>query len=153
EGSIKSIAFSADGARLFSLGPAYDGIRVWNLERQAIEATLRFDAPVWSFALSRNGFYMAVDTEKNGTIIGRLNDSPLRFVRTTRQRELSYSIALNSDGSLLSMGGKSSVSIWDARTPEMEPAVRMGPEPLVKSLAFSPDGKWLAAGSGYAKDN
>lgn len=83
---------------------------------------------------------------QDGTEIDRDNASDLSIINTI-ESEYVEELALSSDGRLLAVAeGFPRVRIWDTTSGELQAEVEL-PEFGVQSVAFSPDGEVLAAGT------
>jgi WD40 repeat protein len=58
------------------------------------------------------------------------------------------SVAFSPDSRALAIAGDNTVRVWDTTAPQKEPTILRGHSDPLNSVAFSPDGKTLAAASG-----
>ena len=152
-GTPQWLLFSPDGKTVVSTG--LDGtVTLWDAETAAPRATLRGHSasvgqPVFSpdgatlYTASGDGTVIAWDVKGNRRL-GR----PFRFTH-----DRAYDPAFDrhpgrfsADGRLIAVGlKKKGIQLWDAvdLTPAGRPLLETGGE--VKGLAFSPDGRTLAA--------
>ncbi len=74
-------------------------------------------------------------------------DSPERFVLPLHSRSVNAVACSPTDCSLIASGSNDqTLRLWDAETGKLRRSIPFGERELVLSLAFSPDGKLLAAG-------
>jgi WD40 repeat protein len=141
EGAANSVAYGADGRRL--AGAAAGGLKVWDTEtRKEV-----FSAPgAWAAVdLSRDGRRLAASSEKQATVWD---------VETGKEllKRPATTLALSPDGQYLATaaGGVdgSVVTVWDAASGASVANCISGDDGLVRTLAFSEDGKRLAAFAG-----
>jgi WD40 repeat protein/serine/threonine protein kinase len=155
---LKSVAFSPDGKRLASSSDDWK-VKVWDaasgLETQTL---IGHTDSVWSIAFSPDGKRLAsagadstvrVWDAMSGQEIGKLK-GPTKLV---------FSVAFSPDGKRLAAGSMDeTVTVWDLspgpsptsggeRGGVHEPITLHGHSESVLSVAFSPDGKWLASAS------
>jgi len=149
-----NVVFTSDGKTLASAGA---GARLWDFATG--KATLEFtcDQGISQVALATDSKILAgigsdnkvrlwaVDTGKE---IGRLEGHTTPIA----------SVAFAPDGKLLASGGQDGLVVWDVATRKEVIRKRFAPLPIngggfidrssIMSVAFSPDGKTLAAGRG-----
>jgi WD40 repeat protein len=126
--SVIKLAFDSEATRLAAaLG---DGsVRIWELPTGKVLVNQR----------GRGGTPTGQEIDPTGLILGAQ-----RAVRC---------IAFNSDGSLLALGGLDRVvRLWDTETGVEKQAFRFD-VPRINAVAFSPDGKQLAAGGGDPRNS
>jgi WD40 repeat protein/DNA-binding SARP family transcriptional activator len=145
---INDVAFSRDGSMLATAGD--DGlVKVWNPITGA--QLLKVSGPnpqAWKPSFSADGKLLAAIWRVSGSYAGvvRIVD-----VATGQAREVyagnPTALAVNGDGTRLAVGtvDPTSIVVLDVRTGR---ALRTLPQPdCIPSLAWSPDGKWLAGTS------
>ena len=153
---LASMVFSPDG-RLLALEASYedDKVTLRDVSTGKSIANLPSWGPVWTWALSPDGRLLALEAP-NGTIVLWDIASEKQHVATApaHQQDEEFpnndasSLAFSPNGKLLATGGRGDylVKLWDVVSGEHVatfPALRYGG--AIMSLAFSPDGKRLAA--------
>jgi WD40 repeat protein len=165
-GSSGLSVFSPDGKMLAT----DDGgtIRLWSVAtRRAVGSSLTSDSQVDSMAFSPRGSILAAGTQA-GTEVWDLASRQPAGVLLPSSSEVE-SVAFSPDGTVLAAGTGTGVQLWDVATrqqigPLLTATPEQGPESTstapgglqtarpsdyateVSSVAFSPDGKTLAAG-------
>jgi eukaryotic-like serine/threonine-protein kinase len=156
-----TLAFLPDGKTLVAASMA--SVRVWNTADWTERAALRDAAgPV---ALSRDGALLATDTQKRFPL--NAGESGLRLWDTATWKELrllpgaSGPSAFSPDGKTLATGAEAGITLWrldeggGKRVLENSTNVlaRAGPGFLFeRTLAFSPDGKFVVAARNTLSD-
>jgi WD40 repeat protein/DNA-binding SARP family transcriptional activator len=139
---LYALAFSPDGRLLLTAGPAPNGpdtVQLWDLAAHKVIGSLD-GFGVLSMAVSRNGRHLVA-----GTLGGQVLwlDLATRTPATpplTVDKEQPYWLALSPDGKRMATIGSEAV-LWDLAS--RRPLRRLD---AVAAMAFSPDGRTLAAG-------
>ena len=110
-----------------------------------------FERAITSIAVSPDGRWAAVSS---GDQISIMDMEMKQVVSTRKNSGFVNSLAYNNDGTLLAAGGYVAndglISIWDVSNPKELQLLKDesgGHSKQIKSIAFSPDGKYLATGS------
>ncbi len=152
--AIRSLAFGPEGKTLVTGGDE-GKVRVWKSdgvrwrEQDALPGQAGAEK-VWSVALSRDGKTLAAGAADATVKVWRWTDDRWQGPTTWRVPEMlggPKSVALAHDGTLLAAAGLKYVQVWDLAAQKAQPAVTLPREAVVWSLAFSPDGRTLAAAS------
>lgn len=150
---IAGLAFSPDGSMLASAGDDQN-VRLWNVaSRKPIGSPLRHGRPVHSVVFDATGTVLLSSgrsQEQNETLQWDLKAVPPTAKPFGEGYESAGNLALSPDGNLLAIGnGQSVVSLWDPRTGRRRPQALRTNGIYFQSLAFSPDGKILAASDDF----
>jgi WD40 repeat protein len=163
-GNVLSVAFSPDGKMLAS--GAVDSVRLWNIASAQEKFKLE-GSNVLSVAFSPDGKRLAVGGQNGGSVLlyelakgdrvaalaGQPGDDVVfsvtyspdgRLLASARQ---DMATVYSLDGKKIERGNGTTITLWKINN-RTEPAVTRQIEKLVGSvwgLAFSPDGKTLAA--------
>lgn len=156
---VRSLAFSPDGKHLFS--GTHDGtVKIWNVKDGELINMLRgHRKEVYDIAISPDGRILA--SASDDRLIGFWDLEGNNIAMLPGHKQGVTSLDFSPDGSLLASGSMdSSVKLWDVRSREFiatlgTPKPRPGfiemmttfRQDRVWSVAFSPDGKLVAAGS------
>ena len=140
---VSSLAFSADGKQLAS-GSFDQWIRVWDLESGRSTLTLgEHPGHVKSLAFSSDGRLLA-STGADGIRVWDLASGSLR--RTWPSQRGVVAAVFSPDRGVLASAGGEGVKLWDVAAGSVTRSLASGTEELILTLAFSPDGRWLAGG-------
>jgi len=145
-GGATSVAFDADGSRLFSGG--YDGIvREWD-PRSGTPARL-FRGPtgtIWTLDVSPDGHRLAAAGEDAIVRIWNLDGNSPAVELRGHARNV-WDVQFSPDGKQLASGSfDDSVRLWDVASGRLLKTLSGHTEAVV-GLDFSPDGKLLATGA------
>jgi WD40 repeat protein len=112
---------------------------------------LRFDFPVEGAAIDPRS-KVVLAAAGRALVLRTLSGAPVQRVRVP---DLVLGVAFSSDGQLVAAGrADGKVALFRVRRSRLDAAVGLGPLPalateqlVAKSVSFSPDGRWLAAGT------
>ncbi|MCC5612684.1 WD40 repeat domain-containing protein [Nostoc sp. CHAB 5834] len=154
--TIESVAFSAENKYIISGG--YDGtVRLWNLEGENLKTfelakgSFHRKEEVWSvksIAFTSDSKYIVAGISTDEFNIGGyvqlldINGNPQGqpFGNT-------WQFALNPNGKYIAVGdANNTIQLWDMKGNRVSPLFR-GHENWINSLAFSPDGRFIASAS------
>jgi len=144
---VRSIAFSPDSERI-AIGAEHSvrGADLWDVNGQSWKQSVPIaEEGVLALQLGSNGRYLAMDGRRTA-LLWDLGQGRARF---EVEAPWTVAVALSPDGETLATAGADGLRFW--RTPSGELAGAFRPERGIGSLAYSPDGRLLAAGdpSGY----
>jgi len=152
--AVFSLAFSPDGRTLMSSSRSDDNVRFWNLETRSPdgEPITAHGGGAVSLALSPDGRTLATGGGDRTILLWELQTRKHAEPLSGHTSNV-VSLAFTRDGKTLASGSwDGTVILWDAET-----RVRLGPElgaeqrsrqslGQIESVAFSPDGRFLASG-------
>lgn len=162
ERNIWEVSFSPDGKRLAS-GSFDATLRLWDAETGApLQTRTEHQQAVVGLAWSPDGHYLASGGDDSTIFIRRGSDgAPLRKLSVGNH---AYKLAFSPDGKWLANGGRArsglgtfwhqvaggggtgeAVRVWRVDDGALVKALKLGDDAMY--VAFSPDGKWLAAAS------
>lgn len=151
-GFVNAVAFHPTGT-LVASGGEDRRVRLWDVKSGRNVATLKgHDGGVTSVAFTRDGKILV---SSGGSSIIVWDVATRRKARSIDVGALQgvRSLAVHSDGVTLATSGDG-VRLWDLKTGKSIAALNVpanGPGGHVESVAFSPDGKFLAAGTFNSK--
>ena len=138
---VSSVAYSPDGTRLASASG--DGtVRIWNADTgDPIRMLKKHTDSVRSVAYSPDGTRIASSSDGIVRIWNADTGEPIQ----TLERRV-YVFAYSPDGTRIGGVGDGTVCIWDADTGKTIRTLKEA-DSVVLSVAYSPDGAWLAGAS------
>jgi WD40 repeat protein len=145
------LAFSPDSQTVVSANGT-DAIRFWDphTAQEKMQLPANPADPVLSLAYSPDGRRLAVG-RRLGTVEW-WDLSEKKLIQQVQYSGAAYALTFSPDGSTLAVSGGSRIALFDAASGKEAHALSSKSEgppaalPAVASLAFSPDGKVLAAG-------
>jgi hypothetical protein len=144
---VQALTFSPDGKALASR--SFDDITLWDTTTgRALCAVAGLQGPTCDGCFAPDGKSIVSGQDK--TSLGRwtLEGTRRLVFRDPRARGYFLSARYSSDGASLASGGQDEmVHLWDPDTGALRVSLP-GPVGWVRSIAFSPDGRLLAAAAG-----
>jgi WD40 repeat protein/energy-coupling factor transporter ATP-binding protein EcfA2 len=153
----EALAFFPDGRRLATGGIA-GRVTLWDVHARRVLRTIRFADPVWWVAVSPDGRRLAVQTRRPTAAWSRVEVRDVDSNRVLYSRMITIErgrggLFFSPDSRRLAAPGccgpRSPIEVWDARSGKRELTMAVGG--YASSLAFSPDGRLLAAGTDNGK--
>ncbi|MFK7820383.1 MAG: WD40 repeat domain-containing protein [Planctomycetaceae bacterium] len=145
--------FSRDG-HLLAFRKKKNAVAVWDVELKEQRHLLRHDASVFSLAISPNGRFVATGASDNvvrlfnmvnGEIVARVKGHGKGKIFLT---SAVYSLAFAPNGKYMASGGHDGrVIVWDIDSAKVIFRSKIASDPIVWSVAFSPDSQLVAGGS------
>ncbi len=138
----RSIAFSPD-AKWIAVGSehSFQGAEVWEVTAGRRKGNVPIaENGVLALQFGSNGRYLAMGGRKTA-LLWDLGEDRVRF---EVEAPWTVAVALSPDCETLATAGAYGLRFW--RTATGEPTGAFGPERRIQSLAYSPDGRLLAAG-------
>jgi WD40 repeat protein len=152
---VYSLAFSPDGGLLAS-GDEDGNAQLWDVATQQLVTTLRSPdgSSVADVAFSPDGEFLA-DGTHGGTLelanvaAGSAQESPVAVLRPgTAGDDQVTGIAFSANGHLLAVDAQGGgVLVWNMATQRLAVTVAVPASRPAASMAFSPDGQFLAVGT------
>ena len=145
---VASVAFSPDGKMLVSGSFWDDTVRLWDIANKNQVRAFSYSSKTVAF--SPNGKIIAAGGGMSDSIILWDAESGQEVRRLAgHNKKIIYSVAFSPNGNLLaSGGGDNTVCLWDIVSGREVLKLR-GHKDVVRSIAFSPDGKKVASYANY----
>ena len=144
-GSVNAVAFSPDGTQ-FACGGDDRTVRCWDTKTGRLIRVLLHDQPLTGIAYSPDGMKIATSSYDQFVRIWNLGDENNEIRLANRNADFMFCVAFSADGATLAVGGDDSapVSLWNVR--DGRNIGRLQCDDDVSAIAYSCDGKQLAAG-------
>lgn len=149
----QALAVTTDGSR-FVTGGAGKVVKVWDTASAGLVGELTLTSEVVDLAISDDGRTVVAADGASGVVVWSVGGGHHRFAQHTPgpassgHPQLSVRVAITSDGgTAVSAGGDKKMTFYDVAALRPVASVAV-PESDVGDLAFSPDGRTLAAARG-----
>lgn len=141
DSNVNAVAFSADGQWL-ATGSGDNTARIWEIKTGREVASFLHEQYVEAVALSPDGKWLATGS---GDGTARIWDLAAKneLKRFTHYTQVEF-VGFTADGKLLVTSNAGKVKVWDVMSNEVMKVIE---EDVVKIVALSSDGRWLATGS------
>jgi WD40 repeat protein len=151
EPSFRALAWSPDGKWLATaieqrgaIRDAASWIVIWNAETWKEERRFGSDESSPKLVFSPNSRWLAVVDDDNLTVWNVATGKRGRTIRSPGNRSIG-SVQFTADSRFVAAIVEDDIRLWDLSSGD---EVRKWPSRLAATLAFSPDGKWMAVGTG-----
>ncbi|MFH1212889.1 MAG: T9SS type A sorting domain-containing protein [Candidatus Neomarinimicrobiota bacterium] len=142
--NINSITFSIDGQFIAAAG---SNVSIFRISNSDLYKTIFPGNPTWSIAFSKNGEYLASGGVNNTVDLWKV-DTWLKE-KTLNQNNEVFAVCFSPDDSLIASASYQEIKIWRVSDGSLIRTIQ-GHSSWIKSIDFSPDGKYLVSG-GYDK--
>ena len=151
---LYAIVFSWDG-RIMATGSRDQTIKLWDLQTFDVISGLSVDkycdthSPVHSLAFFPDGKTLIAGTSgDNAILFWDVSEFPkVTYLRQFRQDDTASKLDFSPNGQMLAVAGNK-INIWDLNDGTTVDLFRGEVNGRISDIAFSPDGKWLATGTG-----
>ena len=149
---VYAVTFSTDGRQLLTAGgqDQSGAVRVWDAKTVLYYFdSEQFRGPLYAVAASPDGNWFAAGGADKYVRVCRVTENTTNRFATAAHPDPVYAVAYSPDGKLIASAGAgkpTGIRFWDAETGERRPMIA-SPQRTIKSLAFSKDRTWIAAGA------